>query len=482
MTDTSAAPAFQGYGTKGYRAYILFVFVIIYTFNFIDRLLISILQEAIKVEFNVSNFHLGLLGGPVFAVFYTALGIPIARLAERKNRITIVSIGAAVWSFMTAACGFAGNFIQLALCRLGVGVGEAACVPPSQSAIADYFPADRRASALAIFSLGIPFGTALAAIGGGWLVALDGETLRTWVSGLGLLGLFGNVDWAEVDGWRVAFIMLGAPGIAAAILLKLTVKEPPRSGAQVKPPGFFETLGSLSKKASFWNIAFGGALMSFVGYGSAQFLVSHMVRNYELAPTLPQEIANASYALGAIGGIATGLGTFLGGYLSDRLQPKHPRVHTWLPALGMAVAIPLYIMSFIQTQFVWAFAFLMVAPIFHYLYLGPMYAVTMGVSKPLQRATSIAILILVVNLIGYGLGPPFVGAANDFFASQILADGGLTLAQCDPRSVAEANIAACASAQALGLKYALGTTIIVLGWAAIHFLLAGRTLLKDRVG
>jgi MFS family permease len=274
-----------------------------------------------------------------------------------------------------------------------------------------------------------------------------------------------------------------APGIAAAVLLKLTVREPPRS-SQLKPPSFSATLASLSTKASFWHIAFGGALMSFVGYGSAQFLVSHMVRNYELGATLPQEIANASYALGAIGGIATGLGTFLGGFLSDRLQPKHPRVHTWLPALGMSIAIPLYILSFIQTEFIWAFAFLMVAPIFHYLYLGPMYAVTMGVSHPLQRATAIAILILIVNLIGYGLGPPFVGAANDFFASNILADasaGALTLADCDPRSVLPENAAACASAQGMGLKYALGTTIFVLAWAALHFLLAGRTVVKDRV-
>lgn len=450
MTD-AAAPAFQGYGTKAYRAYVLFVLVIIYTFNFIDRLLISIVQEAIKTDFGVSNFMLGLLGGPVFAILYTTLGIPIARLAERANRITIVSIGAALWSVMTAACGFAANFMQLALCRLGVGIGEAACVPPSQSAIADYFPADRRASAMGIFSLGIPFGTALAAIGGGWLVA--------------------NFDW------RTAFILLGVPGIAAALLLKLTVKEPPRSGGQVKAPTFGETLKALSTKASFWHVGMAGALMAFAGYGSSQFLVSHMVRNYDLGATLPQEIANASYALGAIGGIATGLGTFLGGFLADRLAPKHPRVLAWLPALGMLIAIPLYILSFIQTEFRWAFAFLMVAPIFHYMYLGPMYGVVHSVAQPLQRATAVAIILLMVNLIGYGLGPPFVGLANDFFASQILADNGLTLAQCEEA----ANAATCAVAQATGLKYALGCTILVLAWAAVHVLMVGRTITKDRV-
>ncbi|MCA8885851.1 MAG: MFS transporter, partial [Hyphomonadaceae bacterium] len=320
MSEASATPAFQGYGTKAYRAYLLLVLVIIYTFNFIDRLLISIVQEPIKAEFGVSNFELGLLGGPVFAILYTLLGIPIARFAERANRITIVSVGAAIWSVMTALCGVSANFVQLALCRLGVGIGEAACVPPSQSAIADYFPADRRASALAIFSLGIPIGSALAYVGGGWLIA--------------------HFDW------RAAFLLLGAPGIAAALLLKLTVKEPPRATTQVKPPSFFETLKALAKKTSFWHIAFGGALISFVGYGSSQFLVSHLVRNYDLGATIQEEYAHAAYAMGLVAGVSTALGTFLGGFLSDHLAPKHTHVHSWLPALGVALAIPFYILSF----------------------------------------------------------------------------------------------------------------------------------------
>jgi MFS family permease len=452
MTETSAtAPAFQGYGTKAYRAYVLFVLVIIYTFNFIDRLLISIVQEPIKAEFGVSNFMMGLLGGPAFAILYTLLGIPIARFAERANRINIVAIGAAVWSVMTAACGMAGNFVQLAAARIGVGIGEAACVPPSHSAISDYFPPERRATALAIFSLGIPFGSALAAVGGGWLVQ--------------------NFDW------RTAFLMLGLPGVAAAVLLKLTVREPPRTGAtQTKAPTLGETVRSLGGKASFWHVAFGGALISFVGYGSSQFLVSHIVRNYELGATLPEEVANASYAFGLIAGVSTALGTFLGGYLADRLASKHKHVLSWLPALGMAFAIPLYALSFIQTEFIWAFVFLLLAPIAHYIYLGPMYAVTQGVATPRTRATATAVLLLIVNLVGYGLGPPFVGLANDWFASNILGQSGLTLADCETA----ANAATCAAADAQGLRYALITLLAVLVWAAAHFLLAGRTLQKDR--
>lgn len=454
MSASDVGAEHQGYGSKSYRAYVLGALLVVYTFNFIDRILISIVQEPIKEEFGISNFQLGLLGGPAFAVLYTLMGIPIARFAERANRISIVAAGTALWSIMTAACGFAGNFLQLTLARIGVGIGEAACVPPSHSAISDYFPANRRATALAIFSLGIPIGSALAAVGGGWLTA--------------------TFDW------RMAFWLLGAPGVLVAILVKLTVKEPPRQGVATTPPSFGETLRALAGKASFWHIAFGGALISFVGYGSAQFLVSHMVRNYNLGATLGEEIAAASLAFGIIGGISAALGTFLGGFLADRLAPRHPHVNSWLPALGMAFAVPLYALSFLQTEFMAAFAFLMLAPVAHYLYLGPMYAVTQGVSQPRTRATSTALLLLIINLIGYGLGPPFVGAANDFFASGLLAEGGLTLTQCDPRTVAPENAAACGAAQATGLRYALGLLLIFLVWAAFHFLAAGRTLLRDR--
>lgn len=454
MTD-AAAPAHPGHGSKGYRAWVLAVLLVVYTFNFIDRSLIGVLQEAIKTDLNISNFYLGLLGGPTFAILYTLTAIPIARWAESGNRITIVSLGTAFWSLMTAACGLAANFMQLALARVGVGIGEAACVAPAHSAISDYFPAERRATALAIFSLGIPIGTSLAAFGGGWLVQ--------------------HFDW------RTAFLMLGLPGLAVALLLKLTVREPPRTGGVVKAPGFGAAIKALSGKTSFWHVAFGGALISFVGYGSSQFLGSHLVRNYEIGATLQEEIANAAYTLGLVAGVSTALGTFLGGFLSDRLMPRHPLVNSWLPALGVFIAVPIYAVSFFQAAFPVALATLMVAPIFHYLYLGPMFAVTQGSAEPRMRATATAFLLFVVNLIGYGLGPPFVGAANDWFASMLLANDQLTLAQCAPPAMAPENAAACASAQGLGLKYALATTLFFLLWAGVHFLLAGRTLKRDRV-
>ena len=446
MTDAAVAPVFEGHGTQSYRAYMLGVLVVVYTFNFVDRSLIGVTLEPLKHEFGVDDATLGLLGGPAFAILYTLLGVPIARFAERSNRITIITIGAAVWSVMTAACGFAGTFTQLIAARVGVGIGEAACVPPSQSVITDYFPSRRRASAIAIFSLGIPIGTMIAAFGGGWLVSHYG--------------------------WRGAVWALGAPGLLAAVLMKLSVREPPRFGAAADAPSFREALGELSKKASFWHIAAAGALMSFVGYSTSQFLVSYSVRNYGVS------IRDASWALGIVAGVSVSIGTFSGGFLSDRLQKRFPSVVCWLPGLGVLIALPVYLLAFAQPTFTGAFALLMVAPIFHYMYLGPMYAVTQSVVHPRMRATAVAIMLLIVNLIGYGLGPPLVGALSDFLANRELVSAGLTAAACKG---AGGHDPACAPALAHGLRYAMMAAVCVLAWPMVHFFLAARTYLKDRV-
>ncbi len=440
-----AAPAHPGHGTKSYRAYVLFALLIVYTFNFIDRILIGIVQEPIRREFQLDDGVMGWLGGPAFAILYTFMGIPIARWAERSNRVTIVALGAAVWSAMTALCGFAGNFVQLLLARVGVGIGEAACTPPSHSLLSDYFPANRRGSAIAIYSLGVPIGTMLAAMGGGWL--------------------------AQHFDWRVAFWALGAPGLIAAVTLKLTVREPPRINADAQAPSFGETLKTLAGKQAFWHVAFGAALVSFVGYSTAQFLPAYIVRSYGLSGF------QASMAFGLIAGLAAGLGTFSGGLLSDRLAARHPRVLSWLPAFGLSAALPLYLLAFYQADFRAAFAILLVAPILHYIYLAPTFALAQSVAPPRMRATAAAVLILVINLIGYGLGPPFLGMAADYFASQQLAAHELTLAAC--RGIEDG---ACAAARAGGLRSAMMVTVCVLAWAVVHFLLAGRTLQRDRLG
>ncbi len=448
MTETPH----PGYGAKPYRAYVLGALFVVYDFNFIDRILFGILQEDIGAELQISDYYLGLLGGPAFAILYTLMGLPIARAAERHNRISIIAIGAAVWSAMTAACGFAGSFVQLVLARIGVGIGEAACVPASQSVITDYFPAHRRATALSIWSLGIPIGAMLAAVGGSWVVA--------------------NFDW------RSAFWLLGAPGVLVAIVFKLTVREPARAGPVAAPPSFGDALKLLAAQRTFWHIAAAGALMSFVGYSTSQFLPSFMVRSFEeLGATLAERKLHAGYAFGAIAGIATSSGTFLGGFVCDRLSRKHPRIYVWLPMLSLLLAWALYLAAFLQASFWGWFALLMVAPMFHYMHLGPGYAVVQSIVPVRMRATTIAILILIMNLIGYGLGPPVMGALSDYFANATLAPLGL-----DPEACKQAGApAACAPARADGLRTAMLCVVAILPLPALHFWLAGRTFLKDRV-
>ncbi len=449
MSDTTAG-SFQGYSTKPYRAYVLGALVVIYMFNFVDRILLGIVQESIKHEFGLTNFQLGILGGPAFALLFTIAGIPIARWAESGNRITIIALGATMWSIFTTLCGFTQNFFQLLLTRIGVGIGEAACVPPSHSVISDYFPADRRASALSIYALGIPIGSGIAAIGGGWLTQ--------------------NFDW------RSAFWLLGAPGLLAALLLKLTAREPPRMNATEKAPSFGETLKILSKKPSFWHTALGGAMVAACGYGSLQFLVSHLVRNYDLGATLPEEIAHASYIYGIYAGLAMGIGTFFGGFLADRLSKRYKSALSWLPAIGLLLSVPLYAASFLQTEVVPALIFLLLAPLVHFLYAGPYFAVAQSVSPPRARATATAILVFIGTIIGYGLGPPLTGFANDFFAEQILRGQGIDRAT----ACVDAANAACIAADAAGIRYALIAMLFFLLWAAVHFLLAGRTFARDR--
>lgn len=471
MTD--APPAFAGHGTKTYRAYVLLALTVIYTFNFVDRSLIGVTQEPLKHDLGIDDFQLGLLGGPAFAILYTLMGVPIARIAERKSRIAIVSIGAAVWSLMTAACGFAGSYVQLFAARIGVGIGEAACTPPSHSVIGDYFPSGKRATALAIYALGIPIGAMIAAIGGGQLVE-HGHLLFDWlVPVFDALGIKNNVGSADhIAGWRSVFLILGIPGLLAALLLQLTVKEPPRSGAATETPSFNATLADLLRKPTFWHIAMAGALVSFVGYGTSQFLVSYSVRNYGVS------IAQASFALGIVAGISVAIGTFAGGFVSDLLQKRHPTIACWLPGLGILVALPIYLRSFGAPDFDDSFKYLLIAPIFHYLYLGPMYAVTQSIVQPRMRATAVAVLLLIVNLIGYGLGPPMVGALSDYLASQALTPSGITLEAC--KGIGE-HPAACGPALALGLRHAMMGAVAVLAWPMIHFFLAARTYLKDRV-
>lgn len=440
------APGFAGHGSKGYRAFVLGMLLLVYTFNFIDRVAIDILQEPIKHEFGLVDAQLGLLKGLAFAFLYTLIGIPVARLAERANRVTILSVCVGLWSVFTAACGVAGSFVQLVAARVGVGIGEAGCTPPAQSVIADYFPAERRATALSIYSMGIHFGSMIAAIGGAWI--------------------------ATEYGWRFTFLALGLPGLLLALLVKITVREPPRS-SPAAAPSFGQTLNVLLKKPAFWHMAMGGAITSFVGYGVGGFLIPFLMRVHHLP------LLQASQFSGVLLGTFAAFGTFFSGFLADRIARRHPNALAWLPALGLMIALPLFLGAY-QLSSLWMAAIpLCVGVVGQYFYLGPMYTVASSVAPANMRATAVAILLFVVNMIGYALGPPFVGYMSDMMADRALTGAGLSVDLC--RHPAEAQAALCAAGQAQGLQQAMMIGVCFFAWAAVHYLMVGRTLQRDRV-
>jgi predicted MFS family arabinose efflux permease len=444
LTDATA-PAFQGHGSKNYRAYVLGALLVVYTFNFIDRVVIGIIQEPIKTEFGLTDFQLGLLGGPAFAILYTLLGIPIARFAERANRMTILAICLGIWSAMTAACGFAVNYATLFAARVGVSIGEAGCTPPANSVISDYFPPERRASALSIYALGIPIGSMIAAVGGGWI--------------------------ATHVGWREAFIWLGVPGVVLAIIVKLTVKEPPRSAPKGDTPSFFAALAALATRPTFWFVALGSAFASFISYGVGQYLTSFMIRTHHMS------LFEGATLVGVVLGVAAAIGTFTSGFLADRISKRHPNALAWLPALGFVIATPLYLGAFLMPNIWLAMPVLSLAAMLHYFYLGPMYAVTQGVVAPRMRATAVAVLLFIVNLIGYGMGPPAIGALSDFLAQSQLSLSGLTPEVCAART----GDAQCTSAIEVGLRWAMMIGVCGYLLPALLFLISARTLRRDWV-
>lgn len=380
-------------------------------------MLLGILQEYIKADLNLTDFQLGLLGGPAFVILYCVSGIPIARYAERANRISIISIGAAVWSAATATCGLAQNFVQLGLSRIAVGIGEAACIPPSHSTITDYFPQRRRATALAVFGLGIPIGTLVAALVGGFI--------------------------AERFGWRAAFFLLGIPGIIFALLLKLTVTEPPRRGDRGGAPSMPDTVRFLLSKRSFILVTLGGSLVGIFAFAISHFMVSYLVCSFDL------RVDQAAPIFGLIMAIGSALGIFQGGALADKLSSKHPRVLSWLPALCIAASIPLYLIGFFQTALPMTLAFIFLGTMLHYFNMTPMFTIAQNVAEPRMRATSSALLLTIVTLVGYGLGPPLAGAVADFVGGT----GGY------------------------GLRVAFSLGLVFLVASLVCYWLAGRTLI-----
>jgi predicted MFS family arabinose efflux permease len=368
-----------------YRALVLFMLVLVYTFNFIDRQIVGILAIPIKADLGLTDTQLGLMGGLAFALFYTLLGIPIAMLADRTNRTTIMTIALVVWSAMTAICGLAQNFMQLFLARLGVGVGEAGGVAPAYSIVADYFPSSQRARALAVYSFGVPIGSALGIFFGGLIAAL--------------------IDW------RVAFFVVGLAGVALAPIFKLLVREPPRgrydaAGSQ-KPVPLGEVMRTLARKPSFWGLSFGASASSMMGYGLFFWLPSFLVRSHGLT-LLEASLYYAGILL--VGGIA---GIWLGGWSADRFGKGNRRAYAIIPAVAFILTIPFYVVGVTASSLVTVFVVMLVPTALGLLWLGPVLSAIQHVVPAGMRATASAVFLFVNNLIGIGLGSVALGAISD---------------------------------------------------------------------
>lgn len=481
----------RSFGTPSYRGYVLLVLTLVYTLNFIDRNLLSVIAQPVIDAFNLSDSEYGFLNGPPFAIFYALCGIPIAMAADRYNRVVIISLCIALWSVMAALCGFATSFLFLLMARIGVAIGEAGCTPPANSLIGDYFKPSSRANALGIYAMGVTIGGALSnAFGGPIAVGLTGANVEAFLSGVNLLWLFPPLDWSQIEGWRLAFIVIGAPGVLVALIVLLTVKEPPRGasdgpGAQrVAKANFAETMRELVSKPTFWWMAAGASITALVGYGLAGFQAPMAQRVHGINP------GEFALRFGVPLSLCAAFGTFLGGFLIDRLAARHNRIVAWLPGVGLLASIPLYILAFFLPSdqvglmlIVWC-----VAAAAHYAYLGSQYTIGQGVVSTRSRASAIAILLLTVALIGNGLGPLIVGWMSDaFMAAQLAAHdaGALTSAVCRSRELSaqlsEAAQEVCRAAYGEGLRLSMAATALFFIPAALCFFVSARTYLRDLV-
>ena len=380
-----------------YRAYVLAVLVLVYTFNFIDRQIVGILAVPIKAELKLSDTELGLMGGLAFALFYTLLGIPIARLADRVSRVGIMTVALGLWSLMTAVCGMTHSFAQLFAARLGVGVGEAGGVAPAYSLICDYFPSRQRARALSVYSFGIPIGSAAGIVLGAFMTR--------WMS------------------WRLAFVFVGLAGLCMVPLLKATVREPvrgfdepPAEGtlAEAQPathpkaqPSLLDVLRTLAGKPSFWALALGGAASSMMGYGLFFWMPSFFFRSFGLT------LVQASLAYGGlvlVGGLA---GIWLGGWLADVQGPRRKAAYALIPAFAFLATIPLYAVGVLSTKLGVCIAVLLVPTALGLAWLGPVLGAVQHLVPATMRATASAIFLFINNLLGIGLGTTLIGALSD---------------------------------------------------------------------
>ncbi|MGK6318934.1 spinster family MFS transporter [Sphingomonas sp. DT-204] len=373
MADRTTSP--------GYARLVLAMLLLVYIFNFLDRQILGILVGLIKKDLGLSDTQLGLLGGTAFALLYSTLAVPLALLADRTSRSWVITISLAVWSGFTALCGTATGFTQMFLYRLGVGVGEAGGVAPSYALISSYFPPERRARAMAVYSLGIPVGLAAGVLLGAYIAA--------------------HVNW------RVAFYTVGIAGVVLAPIFRLVVKEPPRPAIAGPQPSVWQVFPIIAAKPSFWLMAFGAAMSSLAGYGLAFWVPSFLERSFHF------DLATRSYYFGSLLLLGGATGVFLGGVLADRLGQADRGAYARLPAIAWAITAPMFAIGFWSSSPVLAWLLFLIPNALNILWLGPIVTAVQHLVPPHMRATASASFLLINNLIGLGAGAFVIGAMSD---------------------------------------------------------------------
>lgn len=412
--------------------------MLVYTFNHMDRNIMAILLNSITQDLHLSDTQAGAMSGFAFAIFYATLGLPIARISDRRNRVNIMTVAIAVWSAMTAVCGLAQNFTQLLLARMAVGVGEAGCVPPAQSVIADYVPVKRRSFAMAVFSLGAPIGTLLG-------FALGGAISHFY-------------------GWRMALFLVGLPGLILAVLVKLTLREPPRGHADGihptsdEPPSIGEVLRYLWQRKSLRHATIGASLITFGGYSSATWLPAFFERSHGLNALQTGLWLAPVMVVGGVGG------ALLAGSIADKWVAKDVRWYTRVPAFAIVCAVPFSATTMLIPRTVYSFMGfdipsyavampMMVIPGAAFIaYMGPVHSMLQTMVGVRMRGMTVGIFLLITNLIGMGFGPLVIGMVSDFMAELHGAES---------------------------LRHTMLAFLFIYVWAALHFYRSSRTIPED---
>ena len=468
-------------GADRERRLLLTLLTTAYTINFIDRTIVASIGQAIKADLKITDTQLGLLGGLYFALLYTLLGLPLARVAERVSRTKVISAAILIWSGFTALCGVATSYAWLALFRFGVGVGEAGLSPPAHSLISDSYPPLKRASALSIYSLGVPIGVMIGAVAGGWL--------------------------AQNYSWRVAFLALGLPGVVLALMMRFAVREPRRGAMETLPPpplppyrlrtDLFE-IGRVARRMfgswTLLNMMIGITLVSFAGYGGGTFVQPYWSRTFGL------DYAQIGLITGLIAGASQGVGVLLGGLLSDRLaRGGSPAWYGLVPALGIAAAYPFILAIYTAGSWQAAALWMLFPGALSYTYMGPTYGVVQNAFPPEQRATATAVLFFVLNLVALGFGPPLTGWLIDHLGAAhhaataplttwqalvdaVGADAGAFQQACPGGVGVESGTAAdaaCKTAVQLATREGVLIAYAVGLWAAFHYFLAAIALRRQ---